>query len=153
MKRRLFLQISLTGAQIALALGAGLLRPTQALADWPADAFDAERLDEALALLTGGATIDASDAVTIEAEDIAENGATVPLVVRSRLPGTRTLFLFAEKNPTPALSRFELSPRVESAIDTRVKLAKTGPVIAVVYADGGYFSASKQIQVMTGSCS
>lgn len=72
MNRRNFLQLTLTGAQLSLALGAGLLRPVHVLADWPADAFSSGRLDEALELLTAGAPVQPSDAVTIDAKDISQ---------------------------------------------------------------------------------
>lgn len=152
MNRRVFLKFSITGAQLPVLLGGGLLRPTRVLAHWPADAFSSGRLEEALDLLTAGARVEPSDAVTIEAKDIAEDGATVPVVVRSRLPGTRTVFLLAEKNPNPALGRFDLTPFVEPLVDTRIKLSESGRVIAIVQVHGGYFSASKQIEVRAGGC-
>jgi len=152
MQRRLLLKGSLIGGQIALLGGAGLLLPTRVRADWPADAFYAEHLHQAISVLTDNAPVTSSGSVVLEAEDIAENGAIVPVTVRSRLPGTRALFLFSEKNPSPAVAQFHLSPRVEPLVRTRIKMAESGKVIAIVKADGGYFSATKHIRVTAGGC-
>lgn len=153
MNRRLLLRAGLTGAQLTLAAKAGLLLPMKVLAaHWPADAFFATSLDEAMAALFGTEPVQAGSHVQLEAKPIAEDGATVPIRVVTDLPGHLTITLFSVANPTPALGRFELSPRLDRWLDTRVKMADTGELMAVVSAAGRHYSARRRIQVAAGGC-
>ena len=80
---------------LAAGLGA-LLLSGAARAAWPEAAFEAERADDVLAEL-GGKGAAASDAITITAPDIAENGAVVPVSVSTTLPEvTRVSILSGE---------------------------------------------------------
>ncbi len=135
-----------------MALAAGMLRPVKVLADWPADGFNATSLEEAISLMTGGSPTTPSTAVEIEANEIAENGASVPVGVRSRLNGTRSIVILSEKNPNPAIAHFTLTPKVKPSVDTRIKMGATGDVVALVQADGGFYTARKRIQVTAGGC-
>ena len=153
MNRRLLLQAGLTTGLVSLAAQAGLLTPTAVLAaDWPADAFLAESYDEALAALLSGAPVNENEGVRIEASDIAEDGASVPVAVHANLSGPLTVVLLSVNNPTPAVGLFELSPRLNGYLSTRIKMAKSGDVVAVVSADGRHFSARHQMQVTSGGC-
>jgi sulfur-oxidizing protein SoxY len=150
--RRLFLAGSLTAPQVAWMLGTGLLLPARSPGQWPAHAFQAEGLEEAMAGLTEGAPAPLSDRVSIEAKAIAENGASVPVAITSSVSGARTLLLFSEKNPNPALARFRLSPRIAARLDTRIKMGASGRVVAVVMAGGRAHRAERHIQVTAGGC-
>ena len=74
-KRRLLLRGTLGVGALA---GAGLLAPRGVLAAWSKEAFSAKSTDAAMNSLLGG-TASASDAVSIKAPDIAENGAVLPI--------------------------------------------------------------------------
>lgn len=152
MQRRVFLQAVLTAIGYAALVGAGLLKPRAVLARWPSTAFHAQTLDAAMRALTGGAAVTASDAVVIKMAEQAQDGRTVPLEVISELPDTRSIALFSEKNPFPALSRFELTAAVVPALSTRIKVGGSGRIIALVEAGGHYYSATHQIQVSAGGC-
>ena len=153
MKRRVFLKSGLATAQIAIAAKAGLLWPMEVLASaWPSDAFFATTCDEAVAAAFGGEAVEESDHVQLEAKEIAENGATVPVAVRTDLEGPFTVTLFSVNNPTPAVGRFEMSPQLDGYLSTRIKMAKTGDLVAVVTAGGRHYSARRRIQVTAGGC-
>jgi sulfur-oxidizing protein SoxY len=152
MKRRYLLKAALSAAPVTAAVTTGLLGPARVLADPLADGFHAASIDEAIRLMTGDAPVSFDGGVEIDAKDIAENGANVPVGVRSLLPGTRTILLFSEKNPNPALAHFTLSPKVEPYLSTRIKMGDTGDVVAVVQAQGGYHAARKRIRVTSGGC-
>ena len=153
MKRRIFLKSGLAAAEVAIAAQAGLLWPTGVLAsDWPSDAFFAASFDEAVAALFGSEPVEESDKVHLEAKEIAENGATVPVAVRTELEGPLTITLFSVKNPNPAVGRFEVSPQLEGYVATRIKMAGTGEVVAVVTVGGRHYSARRRIQVTAGGC-
>ena len=53
MKRRSFVGTTLMAVNLPLALTLGLLKPSGTLAAWPADAFSATALEEALCKLIG----------------------------------------------------------------------------------------------------
>jgi sulfur-oxidizing protein SoxY len=153
MKRRVFLKLGLTAGEIALAVKAGCLWPVAVLAsDWPADGFFASEFDAALELMLGGEPVEESGHVRLEAFDLAEDGAMVPIGVDTDLTGVRVVSLFSVNNPTPAVGRFELSPRLTGRLDTRIKMAKSGEVVAVVSSGGRHYGARRQIKVTAGGC-
>jgi sulfur-oxidizing protein SoxY len=153
MRRRSLLRAGLATGSLAVAAKAGLLWPVTVLAsDWPADGFFAASVEDAMAILFEGAPIEPSDHVQLHAKAIAENGASVPIAIRTDLPGPLLLTLFSVSNPTPAVGRFELAPQLGGQLDTRVKMADSGDLIAVVTADGRHFSARRHIQVAAGGC-
>lgn len=153
MNRRLFLvSSSCVAAQLSLGLTTGLLAPSHVLAQWPADAFFSNELNEAVAVLTGNAAVEESSDIEIQANAIAENGSTVPIAIRSHLPNTRTIVVLSEKNPNPAVARYRIGAGLEPYVSTRIKMAGTGHVIALVETDMGFFSAKKKIQVTAGGC-
>ena len=55
MQRRTFLQGSLAGGAVAVAVGAGLLSPRSVLAAWPEAAFNAKSVQDAMSNLFGAA--------------------------------------------------------------------------------------------------
>lgn len=93
----------------------------------------------------------ASDAITIKAPDIAENGAVVPVTVETTLAADEIAIL-ADKNPTPMAARFMLSSSATGDVSTRIKMGKTGDVIAVVKSGGKLYSARKPVKVTIGGC-
>jgi sulfur-oxidizing protein SoxY len=153
MNRRSLLQAGLAAGPVALAAQAGLLWPVTLLAsDWPADAFQATSYEEAVAALFGGEPVEEGGHVQLEAKAIAEDGSTVPIRVTTDLAGPLTLTLFSVANPTPAVGQFELSAALDRRLDTRVKLAQSGDVVAVVSAGGRHYGARRRIQVAAGGC-
>ncbi|MGB7552589.1 MAG: hypothetical protein WBM15_13645, partial [Chromatiaceae bacterium] len=72
-QRRLFIKGTLAGGAVLAA--AGLVLPRLAMAAWPADAFHATTLDDALTKVFGSSALEASDKVVLKAPGIAENGA------------------------------------------------------------------------------
>ena len=152
MKRRTFLQGAATGAMVSVALGAGLLSPRLVLAAWPKAAFEAKSVGEALKDLLGSDQTTTSDAITVKAPDIAENGAVVPVTISTTLPDVESISIVAEKNGTPLTSSFILGKTTEGYISTRIKMGKTSNVLAVVKADGKLYSAAKEVKVTIGGC-
>jgi len=93
-----------------------------------------------------------SKAITIKAPDIAENGAVVPVEVVSSLPGTTNIVIISEKNPTVLIADFKLSNGAEGFVSTRIKMAKTSMIRAVVTAGGKTYTATKEVKVTIGGC-
>ncbi|MDH3451609.1 MAG: thiosulfate oxidation carrier protein SoxY [Gammaproteobacteria bacterium] len=151
-KRRTLLKQTLAASTVALAAGAGALVPRAVFAMWPKAAFTARNVTEALTGLVGTDASAASEQITIKAPDIAENGAVVPVTVSTTLSNVETISIVAANNPTPLTSNFILGAGTEAFVSTRIKMAKTAEVIAVVKADGNLYSTSKEVKVTIGGC-
>ncbi len=151
-KRRTFLKQTAAASTVALAAGAGLLLPRAVLAAWPEPAFRADSVSSVLGELVGGGTPGSSDAITIKAPDIAENGAVVPVTVSSSLSNVESIAIVAVNNPFPLTSNFKLGAGTEGFVSTRIKMAQTSEVLAVVKANGTLYSASKEVKVTIGGC-
>ncbi|ESQ14197.1 MAG TPA: thiosulfate oxidation carrier protein SoxY [Chromatiaceae bacterium] len=152
-KRRVLLKGSLGAGAIGVAVSAGLLTPRDVLAtEWPESAFTAEKMADALENLLGSDTAENSDAVKIKAPDIAENGAVVPITVESDMQGAKSISIIASGNNTPLIASFDLGEDAVPFVSTRIKMAKTADVVAVVQTDDGLFSATKPVKVTIGGC-
>jgi sulfur-oxidizing protein SoxY len=152
MKRRVFLKGTLASGAVAVAVGAGLLNPRQVLAAWPKSAFEADNLSDAMKGLFDTDLAPASDAISVDAPDIAENGAVVPVTVKTTLSNVEVISIISEKNPTPLVASFNLMPNTEGHISTRIKMGQSSNVIAVVKAGGKLHSARKEVKVTIGGC-
>jgi sulfur-oxidizing protein SoxY len=133
---------------------AGLLAlaPFNALAAlWNKPAFDSQNVDGALKGL-GVMQAEPSRDIVLIAPDMAENGAIVQIEVESHIPGTEAIAVLAEKNPTALIANFVFSNGAEPYVITRIKLAETGELKAVVKAGGKYYSVSKKVEVALGGC-
>lgn len=136
----------------AILAAAGLLQPQSALAvDWNKKAFESKELQEAFDALGAGGRVD-SDAIKMIAPEIAENGAVVPIGVESALPGTESIAILVAKNPTPLAANFHIPAGTEASVKTRVKMAQTSNVYALVKAQGKYYMAKKEVKITIGGC-
>lgn len=104
------------GAMMALLVSAGIATPAQA-AEWNKAAFAVKGVNEVLKQLGGGAVEKGGAGIQLTAPDIAENGAVVPLVVTSTLPGTDLIAILVERTRTrwPQRSPFRPAPTRLSA--------------------------------------
>lgn len=152
LKRRIFLKGTMAAGAAVVAAGAGLLTPQAVLADWNASAFDAKSIDDAISAAMGSSTTATSGDITIKAPDIAENGAVVPVSVKTTIAGVESIALLVEKNGTPLSAVFNLPKGTLADVSTRLKMGKTGDVIAVVKAGGKLHSARKSVKVTIGGC-
>jgi sulfur-oxidizing protein SoxY len=137
----------------ALLAAAGWLPPGRAQAEgWNKAAFDSHTLGESVKALGGGEPVQSKDIEFFQTPEIAENGAVVPVGVTSRIPKTESIAILVEKNPNMLAAVFDIPPGTEPALSTRVKMAQTSNVYALVKADGRYYVASKEIKVTLGGC-
>jgi len=150
--RRKVLRVALAASASALAIVAGWLRPLLALAgEWPKAAFDARNVQDAL---KGSCVVDPvpSQDILIKAPEIAENGAQVPIEISSKIPGTRTIYVFVDKNPQPMAGSFEFMNGAEPFVSTRIKMGETSDLRIVVRAGDKYYMAAREIKVTIGGC-
>jgi sulfur-oxidizing protein SoxY len=150
--RRTFLKLTGAAGTLALVVGAGLLKTREALAaTWNKTGFESKAVADALKSLGAASPAESKD-IIITAPDIAENGAVVPIAVTSKIPHTQSIFIIAEKNPFPLSSTYDLSNGGEAYVSTRIKLAETSNVRAVIKADGKFYTAAKEVKVTIGGC-
>ncbi len=139
---------------LGLAVTAGLLTAGEASAaaeGWNAAAFDTKNLNDTVKALGGSSAVVSRD-ITINAPEIAENGAVVPVSVTTTLPNVQQIAILVEKNPNALSANFTIPPGTDAFVSTRVKMAQTSNVHVLAKADGKWFVASKEIKVTLGGC-
>lgn len=149
--RRRFISILSTGASLALAWAAGLA-PRLASAAWPKDAYNAAKTEETLKALFGQSQAQASPQVKLTVPELAENGGQVPFVVTTDLPNVDAMAIIVEENPRPLATSATFDKRAVPMLKTRLKLAKTGKVVALVRSDGKLYSVTREVKVTIGGC-
>jgi sulfur-oxidizing protein SoxY len=137
---------------LVAALAAGLLRPLASLAAaWNKDAFGAKNAADALRSL-GVANAVPSNDVVIEAPQIAENGAVVPIEITSHVRGTRSIMVLIDNNPFPLVGKFDFTEGALPFVKLNVKMGETSDVRVVAEAGGKHYVATKEIKVTIGGC-
>jgi sulfur-oxidizing protein SoxY len=137
---------------LAAGLAAGLLQPVLAFAAaWNKDAFGAKTPADALKVI-GAAGAAPSKDILIEAPQIAENGAVVPIEVLSNIPGTTSISVLIDKNPFPLAARFDFMDGALPFAKVNVKMGESSDVRVVAEAGGKHFVATREIKVTIGGC-
>ncbi len=144
-------RVALRAVGLLVAAAAAPTAPLRALAGEEDRGSDAKTLEDALAA-SGTADAVETDAIDLSAPDIAENSAIVHVEIRSRLPDTRTIWLFAEKNPQPLVARFDLLPGLEPSLAVRIKMAESAFLRVVVRAGDGLHMTRRETKVTLGGC-
>ncbi|MFN0316805.1 MAG: thiosulfate oxidation carrier protein SoxY, partial [Burkholderiales bacterium] len=106
-RRALRVLARLGGALAALGTISPLLAAT-----WNKKAFEAMKIEEAIKN-AGISNAQLSDQIAINAPEIAENGAQVPMDVTSMIPNTERIFIFSDKNVQPYVANFAISKFVD----------------------------------------
>lgn len=133
-------------------IGASVMLPRVVMAAWAESAFKANNQDAAMNALLGSSETAESAAVTLKAPGIAENGAVVPVTVRTGMDNVESISIFVENNPTPLVAEFIIPAGTDADVSTRLRMGKTSKVTAVVKADGKLYSAAKEVKVTIGGC-
>jgi sulfur-oxidizing protein SoxY len=142
------------GGVLGLMVAAGLLTAKEAQAQqaaWNKAAFEAKSLDDTVKALGGTSAAQSGD-ISINAPDIAENGAVVPVGVTSKIPNTQGIYILVEKNPNSLAAGFGIPAGTEANVATRIKMGQTSNVHAVVKADNKFYVATKEVKVTLGGC-
>lgn len=150
--RRTVLQGALLGiVGLDLALTTGRAEAAAEESQWPKDAFSKKSEGDALGALYGK-TAEKSDKVKLEAPEIAENGAVVPIAVSTTLPNVTAISILVTENPFTLAASYKIPEGTLPSVANRLKMAKTSNVIAVVESEGKLYSASKEVKVTVGGC-
>ncbi len=150
--RRLFLKSAGATSVLGLGLGLGLVRPARAMpSGWPTVAFQQKHPEGAAHALFGGRQAHPGG-VTLEVAELAENGAVVPVTVRSTLLGVQTIALVVDHNPFPLVTLVRIGAGAAGFLKTRIKMNKTSPVRAYVQTAQGLHVATHTVKVTVGGC-
>ena len=151
--RRLVLHGAVTVALIGLGNSAFGLVPALAAANdkYPENAFNQKSEADAVKALYGR-TPEPSDQVKLDAPEIAENGAVVPIAVATTMPGVTGIAIMVLENPFTLAAVYKIPEGTEASVACRLKMAKTSKVVAIVEAGGKLYSATKEVKVTVGGC-
>lgn len=129
---------------------ASLLAPSLVFAKWPQDAFAKTDLEQALAAISQADPTNGN--IILTAPKIAENGAQVRVEVQAEIDNVEWISILVDKNPVPLTSQFLMMEESEPYVATNLKVRETSNVIALVKADGRYYSAQQEVKVTAGGC-
>jgi sulfur-oxidizing protein SoxY len=151
--RRLILKGAGTVALIGLGNLPFSLAPAFAAANdkYPEDAFKQKGDADAIKALYGK-TAEPSDKVKMDAPEIAENGAVVPISVSSTLDNVTSITILVAENPNALAASYRIPEGTLPSVANRLKMAKTTNVIAIVEAGGKLYSTTKEVKVTVGGC-
>jgi sulfur-oxidizing protein SoxY len=151
--RRLILKGAATVALVGLGNIPFGLAPVFAAANdkYPEDAFKQKTDADAIKSLYGKAA-EPSDKVKLDAPEIAENGAVVPISVSTTLADVTSISFLVSENPNALVASYKIPSGTVPTVANRIKMAKTSNVIAIVEAGGKLYSATKEVKVTLGGC-
>jgi sulfur-oxidizing protein SoxY len=118
---------------------------------YPEDAFKQKGEADAIKALYGK-TAEPSDKVKLDAPEIAENGAVVPISLTTTLADVTSISFLVSENPSALAASYQIPPGTMPSVANRLKMAKTSNVIAIVEAGGKLYSATKEVKVTVGGC-
>src|ERR1700752_4765411 len=150
-------RLVLTGTGLVALIGLGAVSfsaaPALAAANdkYPEDAFKAKDAADAIKALYGK-TAEPSDKVKLDAPEIAENGAVVPISVTTDLADVTSISFLVTENPNALAASYRIPAGTMRSVANRLKMAKTSNVIAIVEAGGKLYSATKEVKVTVGGC-
>jgi sulfur-oxidizing protein SoxY len=150
--RRLAMQATSSLGLFSALVSIGMLTPGTAAAQaFNNAAFQAKGIVDTMKALGAAGAIESKD-VIITASDIAENGAVVPVGIRSALPKTEMLALIVEKNPNGLAGAYDILDGADAEVQMNIKMGQSSDIVALVKADGKFFIARKEIKVTLGGC-
>src|SRR5437879_6380177 len=151
--RRLLLQGAVTVVLVGLGNIPFGLAPVFAAANdkYPEDAFKQKSDADAIKSLYGK-TAEPSDKVKLDAPEIAENGAVVPIGVSTTLADVTSISFLVSENPNALVASYKIPAGTVPSVANRIKMAKTSNVTVVVEAGGKLYSATKEVKVTVGGC-
>jgi sulfur-oxidizing protein SoxY len=118
---------------------------------YPQAAFNAKNDSDAIRLLYGK-SVEPSDKIKLDAPEIAENGAVVPVSVGTDLADVSSIAILVSENPNTLAAFYPIPAGILPVIANRLKMAKTTNVVAIVEAGGKLYSTTREVKVTVGGC-
>ena len=150
--RRTFVRAAVGGVVFSTSFGSSLLTPRRATAALPPQTFFAPSPTDAIGAVLGTDQAPLDAAVELEIPSMVEVADMVPLTVRTTLDNVESVTIVADDNPNPIIAHYRLTPPLWPDIATRVRLAKSGNVHALVRAGGTVHRATKHVEISISGC-
>jgi sulfur-oxidizing protein SoxY len=152
LSRRVILQ----GAGMVALVGLGNVSfglPALAAANdkYPEEAFK-QKSDADVIKSLYGKTAEASDKIKLDAPEIAENGAVVPVSVTTTLADVSSISFLVAENPIVLVASYRIPAGTVPSVANRIKMAKTSKVTVLVEAGGKLYKTDKEVKVTVGGC-
>ena len=90
--------------------------------------------------------------VVVQAPDTAENGAYVGIGIESSIPNIDAVAFLVDKNPGVLAGYFEIIKSEQLKLGTKIKMAETSDLVAMVRAGETYFMNTRHVKVVLGGC-
>ena len=90
--------------------------------------------------------------VVVQAPDTAENGAYVGVGIESSIPNIDAVAFLVDKNPGVLAGYVEIKKPGQLKLGTKIKMAETSVLVALVKAGETYFMNTKHVKVVLGGC-
>jgi len=146
--RRKFISLLTLSSTACLAL----LNPVISWAAWASNAFNANELETALQNLYGSSSLIDSRKVTLILPKTAENGAAVPISIKTTLEKVESISIFVKDNPRPLTASFKIPEGTIAKVSTRIRLAQSSTITVVIKVGDKLYSQSQAINVTIGGC-
>ena len=88
----------------------------------------------------------------MQAPDTAENGSYVGIGIESSIPDIDAVVFPVEKNPSVLSGYFEIKKSEKLKLGTKIKMAETSDLVALVKAGDNYFMNTRHVKVVLGGC-
>ena len=150
-RRRVLMQ----GTAMLALVGLGIFPSGRVLAaandTYPEDVFRQKSDADAVKSLYGR-TAEPSDKINLDAPEIAENGAVVPISVSAALDDVTSISILVPGNPNALAASYKILAGTMPSVANRLKMQQTSNVIAIVEAGGKLYSATREVKVTVGGC-
>jgi len=133
-------------------LALAVLPKTLMAAAWPQKTFSSTATSEALKALLGTDVTTPTDRIDMKVPEIAENGAVVPVTIKTSLENVESISIVVKNNPRPMAATFEIPPGTIPKISSRIKMGETSDVMAVIKTSNGIYSTASEVKVTIGGC-
>ncbi len=152
MTRRSVVRAVVGGAVVSTGFGTGMFAPVRGWASLPPETFFAPTPADAINAVMGVGEAPLDPAVVLDVPGMVEVADLVPVSVKATLDNVESIAIVADKNPNPVIAYYRLDPRLQPYVATRVRLAESGDLHALVKADGAVHRATKNIEISISGC-
>lgn len=150
--RRTFVRATVSSMAVSTGMGAGIFASRSVAAALPAQTFFATSPDAAISAVLGTDQSTPDPAVELDVAGMVETADVVPVSVSTTLDDVSSITIVADNNPNPIIAHYRLDPRLQPYVATRVRLAKSGDVRALVMAGKSVHSTSKNVEISISGC-
>lgn len=153
-QRRDLIKKTLSASTLAMVAASGLILPQRVLAHWPADAFSAETVEDALLALLGQADVAEGHMLNFSVGKPAKHivdGQSVSIEIDSELEDIERFVILVDNNPFPLVMSLDFTSAVLLPLKTRIKIVEgKSKVMVVVRAGGQLYMAARHVRVDMG---